>query len=154
MSRRRDAEARGEALAARRPDPQTRRRFERARDATLAEPSLLASPRLSALLSHLVARALDGERGPLDAARVATEVLGRSPTSDPRHDPALRVLLGRLRRVLDERCARVADAPVLRLPPRSHHLLLERAPAPTSRDGAADGAGANEGGGGERTTRD
>lgn len=108
-----------------RPSAALRRELARARDATLAEPRFVASPRLSALLVHLVARTLDGESGPLDARRAAAEVLGRPPAGEPGADPALRVLLGRLRRVLDERCARITDAPVLRLPSGSHRIVLE-----------------------------
>ena len=96
------------------PPATSRERTERALKAILGDERFLATPRTSALLVHLVERALAGETDRVDPPRLAA-VLGETPDGAPGTDPAdptLRVLLTRLRRMLDDYAARTPDAGV------------------------------------------
>jgi tetratricopeptide (TPR) repeat protein len=67
----------------------------------LASEEFRNSPNLSAFLSFIVQRALEGRADTIKAYTVATQVLGRPVTFDPQADPIVRVEATRLRRALD-----------------------------------------------------
>lgn len=116
--------------------------LERTLRATLADDRFSAGERTARLLVYLVRRTIAGEAGPIDPACVALDSCTSSGPRTP-DDPALRVLLTRSRRLLEERRARVGDEqPVLRLCPQSY-VVVELPPAIGDRDDDAgtDGAG-------------
>jgi tetratricopeptide (TPR) repeat protein len=68
----------------------------------LAADSFRAAPQLSAFLSFIVERAIDGRGSELKGYTIAVEALGRSAEFDPQSDPIVRVEAGRLRRTLGQ----------------------------------------------------
>lgn len=118
-------------------DAADREALLRALRATLDDERFATAPRTAALLVFLVERTIEAEADALDPNRIAVEFLGRSLDADPRADPTVRVLLSRLRRLL-EACRATASrgTPVLSLPAQGFRVVLERAPgrgAPDSR---------------------
>src|SRR3546814_19683543 len=67
----------------------------------LASPLFVRSPVLSRLLQFLVDHRLRGGRSAPKAYAIATEALGRSADFDPAIDSYPRVMVGRLRGLLD-----------------------------------------------------
>lgn len=66
----------------------------------LASEAFRAAPQLSAFLSFIVERAVEGRTAELKGYTIAVEAFGRSPEFDPQSDPIVRVEAGRLRRAL------------------------------------------------------
>lgn len=105
-----------------------RERAESALRAILGDERFLATPRTSALLVYLVEQAMAGGGGHVDIDRAAAEVLGR-PAGFDAEDPALRVLVTRLRRMLDDYDARTPDAAVaIRLERGAFRVVIESRP--------------------------
>lgn len=68
----------------------------------LASDVFSAAPQLSAFLSFVVERAVEGRRAELKGYTIAVEALGRPADFDPQADPIVRVEAGRLRRALTQ----------------------------------------------------
>ncbi|PZU94588.1 MAG: hypothetical protein DI527_03170 [Chelatococcus sp.] len=68
----------------------------------LASEAFRAAPQLSAFLSFIVGRALEGRGSELKGYTIAVEAFGRPPDFDPQTDPIVRVEAGRLRRALGQ----------------------------------------------------
>lgn len=60
-----------------------------------------SAPRMRDLLTYVVTEALAGHGHRINERTIAVEALGRPATFDPRVDPAVRVLAGRVRSALD-----------------------------------------------------
>ena len=75
-----------------------RRQLER----ILASPGFARNERLSSFLRFVVARHLEGRDHESKESVIATEILGRKPDFDPKHDPIVRTEAGRLRARLSE----------------------------------------------------
>ena len=71
-------------------------------DRILSSDVFRGAPQLSAFLSFIVERALDGRSSELKGYTVAVEAFGRSPDFDPQTDPIVRVEAGRLRKALSQ----------------------------------------------------
>src|SRR3546814_1106417 len=82
----------------------------------LASPLFVRSPVLSRLLQFLAEHQLRGGRGVPKAYAIATEALGRSADFDPAVDSYPRVMVGRLRSLLDRYYADTAWVHRLRVP--------------------------------------
>jgi adenylate cyclase len=67
----------------------------------LKSPKFVHSPNLQAFLRFIVERTLAGEAATIKGYTVATQVLGREPDFDPKLDPIVRIMAGRLRRGLE-----------------------------------------------------
>ena len=67
----------------------------------LDSPMFMRSPVLTRLLQYLVDHRLQGNRTAPKAYAIATEALGRSADFDPAIDSYPRVMVGRLRSLLD-----------------------------------------------------
>ena len=61
-----------------------------------------ASGRLSSFLRYVVERTLSGSADELKESVIGVEVLGRDASYDPRIDPAVRIITGRVRTRLEE----------------------------------------------------
>lgn len=68
----------------------------------LASDIFRAAPQLSAFLTFVVERTVEGRRSELKGYTIAVEALGRAPEFDPQSDPIVRVEAGRLRRALTQ----------------------------------------------------
>lgn len=68
----------------------------------LASDAFSAAPQLSAFLSFVVERTLEGRSAELKGYTIAVEALGRPADFDPQADPIVRVEAGRLRRALTQ----------------------------------------------------
>lgn len=113
--------------------------------ARLIESPLFArSPVLSRLLQFLVEHRLRGGRSAPKAYAIATEALGRSSDFDPAVDSYPRVMVGRLRTLLDRYYAETPWVHRLRVPQGSYEIVVQHRSAPPTRsvDGneAASGA--------------
>ncbi len=71
-------------------------------DRALASDALRGAPQLSAFLSFVVERCLEGRGAELKGYTIAVEAFGRPPEFDPQADPIVRVEAGRLRRALGQ----------------------------------------------------
>ncbi|WNJ89394.1 tetratricopeptide repeat protein [Bosea sp. 685] len=71
-------------------------------DRVLASDLFRGAPQLSAFLTFIVDRALDGRSAELKGYTVAVEAFGRPPDFDPQSDPIVRVEAGRLRKALGQ----------------------------------------------------
>jgi tetratricopeptide (TPR) repeat protein len=69
-------------------------------DRVLASDAFRAAPQLSAFLSFVVERTVEGRAAELKGYTIAVEGLGRPPGFNPQLDPIVRVEAGRLRRAL------------------------------------------------------
>jgi adenylate cyclase len=67
----------------------------------LKSPQFVHSPNLQGFLRFIVERTLAGEAATIKGYTVATQVLGREPDFDPKLDPIVRIMAGRLRRGLE-----------------------------------------------------
>ena len=118
--------------------------FERLR----LSPLFTRSPVLSRLLQYLVEHRLRGGRSAPKAYAIATEALGRSADFDPAVDSYPRVMVGRLRTLLDRYYAETPWVHRLRVPQGSYEIVVQHRSAPPARSGAeAEGDMASEPGG-------
>src|SRR3546814_14257238 len=96
----------------------------------LASPLFARSPVLSRLLRFLADHRLRGGRSVPKAYAIATEALGRSADFDSAIDSYPRVMVGRLRGLLDRYYADIPWTPRLRVPQGSYELVVQRRAAP------------------------
>lgn len=85
-----------------RPDDEAARQIRGGLGRVLASETFRAAPQLSAFLSFIVERTLEGRRSELKGYTIAVEALGRPAEFDPQSDPIVRVEAGRLRRALTQ----------------------------------------------------
>lgn len=104
----------------------------------LASPLFVRSPVLSRLLQFLAEHQLRGGRGVPKAYAIATEALGRSADFDPAVDSYPRVMVGRLRSLLDRYYADTAWVHRLRVPQGSYELVVQHRAAPPARVAAEE----------------
>lgn len=104
----------------------------------LASPLFVRSPVLSRLLQFLAEHRLRGGRSAPKAYAIATEALGRNADFDPAVDSYPRVMVGRLRTLLDRYYADTPWVRRLRVPQGSYELVVQYRSAPPSRSGTAD----------------
>jgi hypothetical protein len=124
----------------------------------LESPMFVRSPVLTRLLQFFVEHRLRGGRSSPKAYAIATEALGRSEDFDPAVDSYPRVMVGRLRTLLDRYYADTPWIHRLRVPQGSYEVVVQHRVSPPSRsmDGAGDEgdvktATAADGGGAPRT---
>ena len=94
--------------------------FERLRESQL----FLRSPVLSRLLQYLDEHRLRGGRSAPKAYGIATEALGRNADFDPAVDSYPRVMVGRLRNLLDRYYAETPWVHRLRVPQGSYEIVV------------------------------
>ncbi|ALC11190.1 hypothetical protein [Sphingopyxis sp. 113P3] len=99
----------------------------------LASPLFVRSPVLSRLLQYLADHQLQGGRSAPKAYAIATEALGRSADFDPAVDSYPRVMVGRLRTLLDRYYADTPWIHRLRVPQGSYELVVQHRASPPSR---------------------
>ncbi|SNS79492.1 tetratricopeptide repeat protein [Sphingopyxis indica] len=104
----------------------------------LASPLFVRSPVLSRLLQFLAEHQLRGGRGVPKAYAIATEALGRSADFDPAVDSYPRVMVGRLRSLLDRYYADTAWVHRLRVPQGSYELVVQHRASPPARVAAEE----------------
>src|SRR3546814_19786620 len=95
------------------------------------------SPVLSRLLQFLVEHRLRGRSSP-KAYAIATEALGRNEDFDPAVDSYPRVMVGRLRSLLDRYYADTPWVHRLRVPQGRSEVVVQYRSAPPSARSAAD----------------
>ncbi|WP_374524086.1 tetratricopeptide repeat protein [Sphingopyxis sp.] len=110
--------------------------FERLR----TSPLFARSPVLSRLLQFLVEHRLRGGRSAPKAYAIATEALGRNADFDPAVDSYPRVMVGRLRTLLDRYYAETPWVHRLRVPQGSYEIVVQHRSSPPAR-AAAEGEG-------------
>ena len=98
----------------------------------LDSPMFTRSPVLSRLLQFLVDHRLRGGRSAPKAYAIATEALGRSADFDPAVDSYPRVMVGRLRSLLDRYYADTPWVHRLRVPQGSYEVVVQYRAAPPS----------------------
>jgi len=111
----------------------------------LASPLFVRSPVLSRLLQFLAEHRLQGGRSAPKAYAIATEALGRSADFDPAVDSYPRVMVGRLRSLLDRYYADTPWIHRLRVPQGSYEIVVQYRASPPSRSGDASTAGEGQG---------
>lgn len=114
----------------------------------LASPPFVRSPVLSRLLGYLVEQRLKNDGPAPKAYAIATEALGRTADFDPSVDSYPRVMVGRLRALLDRHYAATPWLHRLRIPQGSYEIVVQyRAGPPTRSDGNGNALGAPPHGG-------
>ncbi|APZ98796.1 hypothetical protein BWQ93_10050 [Sphingopyxis sp. QXT-31] len=111
----------------------------------LDSPLFVRSPVLTRLLQYLVDHRLQGNRTAPKAYAIATEALGRSSDFDPAVDSYPRVMVGRLRNLLDRYYAETPWLHRLRVPQGSYEIVVQHRAAPPAARGADAGETAREG---------
>ncbi len=96
------------------------------RDRLLASSFFQRSPVLSRLLQYLVDHHLKGGKGAPKAYAIATEALGRNADFDPAVDSYPRVMVGRLRNLLDRYYAENQGTFRLRVPHGSYEIIVQQ----------------------------
>ncbi|WP_033072892.1 hypothetical protein [Sphingopyxis sp. MWB1] len=96
----------------------------------LQSPLFIRSPVLSRLLQFLADHRLQGARVAPKAYAIATEALGRDADFDPAVDSYPRVMIGRLRSLLDRYYGERPWAYRLRVPQGSYELVVQHRAAP------------------------
>lgn len=96
----------------------------------LDSPMFTRSPVLSRLLQFLVEHRLRGGRSAPKAYAIATEALGRSEDFDPAVDSYPRVMVGRLRTLLDRYYSETPWVHRLRVPQGSYEVVVQYRSAP------------------------
>ncbi|PZQ22763.1 MAG: hypothetical protein DI569_06815 [Sphingopyxis macrogoltabida] len=109
-------------------------------DSLLGSPMFMRSPVLSRLLQFLVDHRLRGARAAPKAYAIATEALGRSADFDPAVDSYPRVMVGRLRALLDRYYAETPWVHRLRVPQGSYEVVVQYRTSPPARVAAEGGA--------------
>lgn len=99
----------------------------------LESPLFVRSPVLSRLLQFLVEHRLRGGRSAPKAYAIATEALGRSADFDPAVDSYPRVMVGRLRTLLDRYYADTPWIHRLRVPQGSYEVVVQHRVSPPAR---------------------
>lgn len=101
-----------------RPDERAAASIRAELDRVLASDAFRAAPQLSAFLSFVVERTVEGRAAELKGYTIAVEALGRPPDFNPQIDPIVRVEAGRLRRALAQyyACDGQADPIQLSMP--------------------------------------
>jgi tetratricopeptide (TPR) repeat protein len=99
----------------------------------LESPMFVRSPVLTRLLQFLVEHRLRGGRSSPKAYAIATEALGRSEDFDPAVDSYPRVMVGRLRSLLDRYYGETPWIHRLRVPQGSYEVVVQYRVAPPSR---------------------
>lgn len=99
----------------------------------LESPMFVRSPVLSRLLQFLVEHRLRGGRSAPKAYAIATEALGRSADFDPAVDSYPRVMVGRLRSLLDRYYGDTPWVHRLRVPQGSYEVVVQHRNAPPAR---------------------
>lgn len=97
------------------------------RDRLLCSPEFARSPVMSKLLAFLVNHKLEGNSQPLKAYTIAVEALGRGEDFDPHTDSYPRVIIGRLRKIIDNHYLRNPGATRLYIPLNQYEIMLEGA---------------------------
>lgn len=110
----------------------------------LDSPLFVHSPVLTRLLQYLVDHRLQGNRTAPKAYAIATEALGRSSDFDPAVDSYPRVMVGRLRNLLDRYYAETPWLHRLRVPQGSYEIVVQHRAAPPNARGDAGGASPEE----------
>jgi hypothetical protein len=108
-------------------------------------PLFTRSPVLSRLLQFLVEHRLSGGRSAPKAYAIATEALGRNADFDPAVDSYPRVMVGRLRTLLDRYYAETAWVHRLRVPQGSYEIVVQHRASPPGRPVAGDDDGSAAG---------
>lgn len=107
----------------------------------LESPMFVRSPVLSRLLQYLADHRLRGGRTTPKAYAIATEALGRSADFDPAVDSYPRVMVGRLRTLLDRYYSETPWVHRLRVPQGSYEVVVQyRASPPGRSDSSSDNA--------------
>ena len=109
------------------------------RQRLLESPMFVRSPVLSRVLQYLVEHRLRGGRTTPKAYAIATEALGRNADFDPAVDSYPRVMVGRLRTLLDRYYSETPWVHRLRVPQGSYEVVVQRRIAPPSRSGCRGG---------------
>lgn len=99
----------------------------------LESPMFTRSPVLTRLLQFLVDHRLRGGRSAPKAYEIATEALGRSADFDPAVDSYPRVMVGRLRSLLDRYYAETPWIHRLRVPQGSYEVVVQHRTGPPAR---------------------